>query len=101
MNIYVGSTAKISGKEVKTVTVGGRPLVSEHLIEHKCSFNWGYLGHGSNYLAEALLFNLGYNNKFVSDNRGKVAGTFIAGLPDNWEFTESELRNKISQIIAQ
>lgn len=100
MNIIVGTTSKISGKELKNVTINGHNLVSSHLIDHGCSFSWGYHGHGPRYLAEALLINLGYSVEFASKNMTKVSENLIATLPDNWRFTELELKNKIDEITS-
>lgn len=100
MKTITGTTSKISGKELRSVTVNGSNLVSNHLLEHKCSFNWGYHGHGPRYLAEALLNNLGYSTEFAIKNMTKVSESFIAGLPDNWQFTDVEIKNKINEITS-
>ncbi len=100
MRIIAGTTSKNSGKELKAVTINGNSLVSNHLIVHGCSFNWGYHGHGPRYLAEALLINLGYSDDFACKNMTKVSEQFIAGLPDNWRFTDLELKNKINEITS-
>lgn len=100
MNIIAGTTSNISGSDLREVTINGRKLTSEHHFEHKCSFEWGYHGHGPRYLAEALLLKLGYSNEFASKNMTIVSQQFIAGLPDNWHFTENELKDKINEITA-
>ncbi|TXJ02095.1 MAG: hypothetical protein E6Q32_03295 [Neisseriales bacterium] len=77
------------------VTVNNCPLTSPHTIEHQCNFSWGCIDHGTRYLAQALLLDLGYAN---ADNLMTDFGlNCLTRLPDNWGYTESELRDLITK----
>lgn len=91
--LYIGTTQDGQTR----VTVNGCELRSIHTIEHGCSYGWGYHGHGSRYLAEALLINLGYSTpeKFIT----VVSENVLSRLPKNWQFTENELRLKFNKYI--
>lgn len=80
------------------VTVNNRPLTSPHTIEHQCNFSWGCIDHGTRYLAQALLLDLGYAdaNELMTD----FGLNCLARLPNDWTYTESELRDLVAKATA-
>ena len=80
------------------VTVNNRPLISPQTIEHQCNFSWGCIDHGTRYLAQALLIDLGYAdaNELMTD----FGLNCLAQLPNDWTYTESELRDLIAKATA-
>lgn len=99
MRIYEGTTDK-TNSNLRKVTIDGAKLISEHSLTHECSYGWGYQGHGSRYLAEALMVTAGYSKEFATRHMTIVSERFISALPENWRFSESDLKDKINQVVA-
>ncbi len=80
------------------VTVNNRLLTSPHTIEHQCNFSWGCKDHGTRYLAQALLIDLGYADadKLMTD----FGLNCLTQLPLDWTYTESQLRELVTKATA-
>jgi hypothetical protein len=98
--MFTGRTNKTFNSDVKNVYFGYGKLESDHSRGCKC-LNWGYHGHGSLYLAEALMINLGYSKSFAMSKKSVVCQNLIAGLPDNWQMTKEQMAKEIKNAITQ